>query len=68
MVRLPDRREAAVFETLHHPELPERPEAIEAPLGDAGAQLLELRLAAGPRQGGVADVVVDVEGRVRSRA
>ena len=61
---LGDQREAPVLEPLHEPQLPQRLRAVE-PLGvDPGGERAQLLLAAGLRQRGVAQVVLEVEVRV----
>ena len=58
---LGDEREAVVREPLDHPHLPQRLRGVELLRQDAAAQSLQLPLLAGLRQGGVADVVEEVE-------
>ena len=61
---LRDQREAAVVESLHEPQLPQRLRAVEPLRVDAGGERAQLVLGAGLRQRGVAQVVLEVEARV----
>ncbi len=58
---LVDHREAIALQTLDDPRLPERPRAVELLRHDARREVFQLLVATGPRQGGVADVVVETE-------
>ena len=64
VVRLGDQREAAVVEPLDEPQLPQRLRAVELLRVDARGQRAQLLLAAGARERGVAQVVLEVEARV----
>ena len=65
MVGLGDQREAVALEALDQPHLPQRLRAVEALGEDPRGQAQELVLGAGLGQRGVADVVLEVEGRGR---
>ncbi len=56
-----EQREPAVGEPFDHPELPERFSPVELLRHDARGQELQLRVVARAGQGGVADVVAEVE-------
>ena len=58
---LGEHREAVLGQPLDQPQLPQRPGAVEGLREDASGQPLELLLAAGARQRGVAHVEADVE-------
>jgi hypothetical protein len=64
VVGLRDQREPAVREALDHPHLPQRPGAVELLGEDPAGEAQELLVGARPRQGRVADVVLEVEHRV----
>ena len=61
---LADDREAVALETVDDPHLPERLRAVEALGEGAGGERPQLLLVAGGREGGMADVVVEVQVRV----
>ncbi len=61
VVGLGDQREAPARHPLHQPDLPQRLGAVQALGEEPPGEPLERRLVAGPRQRGVADVVVGVE-------
>ncbi|UUY02371.1 hypothetical protein LRS13_16905 [Svornostia abyssi] len=64
VVRLAQHRPLAIAKALDHPDLPQRPVAVEALREHAPCEPAELLVAAGMRQGGVAQVVPEVEVRV----
>ena len=64
MVGLRDQREAALAQALDQPQLPERLRPVELLGEDPGGHPAQHVLVAGRRQGGVADVVAEVELRV----
>ena len=64
VVALADDREPLLAEPVDHPQLPERLRAVEPLREGPGGERAELLLVAGGGQGGVADVVVEVEVRV----
>jgi len=64
VVALRDQGEAAVGEPLDHPHLPQWPGAVELLGEDPPGELQQLAVRAGPRERGLADVVLDVERRV----
>ena len=61
---LGDDREAVALDAVDEPQLPERLRAVEALREDPRRQVPQILLAAGARQRGVAEVVLDVELRV----
>jgi hypothetical protein len=64
VVRLAEDREAAVFEALDEPQLPQRLVAVELLREGASGEVLELLVAAGRRERVVLDVIPRVEVRV----
>jgi hypothetical protein len=64
VVRLRDQGEAPALEPLHEPELPQGLGPVELLGVDAGRQRAQLQLRPRRGQRRVADVVVEVEGRV----
>ena len=64
VVHLHVQRDPAVLETLDHPELPERPAAVERRRVQVRDQLGELLVRAGGRHRNVSHVEVEVEVRV----
>ena len=61
MVALADDREAVALEALDQPQLPERLRAVELLGEDPRGEVAQLLLGAGRGQGGLADVVVEVQ-------
>ncbi len=61
VVALADDREAVALEALDQPQLPERLRAVELLGEDPRGEVAQLLLGARRRQGGLADVVVEVE-------
>ena len=61
VVGLADDREAVVLEPVDQPQLPQRLGPVEALGEGAGGEVAQLLLAAGGGEGGVADVVVEVQ-------
>ena len=61
VVGLGDQREPPPRHALHQPDLPQRLGAVQALGEEPPGEPLECRVVAGPRQRGVADVVVGVE-------
>lgn len=64
VVALGDDGEAALLQTFHDPDLPERPVAVEGEGHDVTGQPLEQPFVSRMGQAQVADVVVQVEARV----
>jgi hypothetical protein len=64
VVGLGDQGEAVVLEALHEPDLPERLRPVEPLREDTADELAQLRIGPGPGEGGMADVVVEVEARI----
>ena len=64
VMALADHREAAVGHALDQPQLPERLRAVELLREDPRRQVAQLLVGAGRREGGLADVVVEVQVRV----
>jgi hypothetical protein len=61
VVHLHDERESSPGQALHDPRFPERSPAIERPLKDLGAALLELLLRTRLREAPVSHVMAEVE-------
>ena len=61
VVALADDREAVALEALDQPQLPERLRAVELLGEDPRGEVAQLLLGAGGGEGGLADVVVEVE-------
>ena len=61
VVALADDREAVALEALDEPQLPERLRAVELLGEDPRGEVAQLLLGAGRRQGGLADVVIEVQ-------
>ena len=64
MVGLGQQREAIVGESLDQPQLPQRARAVERLREHPAGEALELLVAAGPGERGVAHVEGDVEVRI----